>query len=176
VQGLETIELPNQLISVLGDPLLQKLMLLKPDPVSYQRISNWVVSYADDILNDEKDGVNDLAGFLEVLQQYVSATKVRFHILNWGLSRLTLSVDHTACRSVVPRRLHGKMGRTGMPNVYTRDPVICRPSRAVIQRCVSFLRIMTVFCTKAPQTCTNRCTHQSSPKCVMDPQTLSWMC
>lgn len=76
VKGLEAIELPNQLVSVLADPLLQKLMLLKPNAVSYRRISNWLASYADDILDDEGDGATDVAGFLEVLQQYVSATKV----------------------------------------------------------------------------------------------------
>jgi centromere protein I len=74
VQKLEVIEMPNQLISVLADPLLQKLMLLKPDSDFHQRVSNWLVSCAQDLISGE--GTSELDGILEMLQTYVSTTKV----------------------------------------------------------------------------------------------------
>ncbi|KAI0124258.1 Mis6-domain-containing protein [Xylariales sp. AK1849] len=73
VKGLETIELPNQLISVLADPLLQKLMLLRPDVDSHQRVSNWLVAYGQDLVSGE-DTI-DVGGFFETLRTYVSTTK-----------------------------------------------------------------------------------------------------
>jgi centromere protein I len=66
--------MPSQLISVLADPLLQKLMLLKPDTESNQRVSNWLVSCAQDLISGE--GAGELGGILEILQSYVSTTKV----------------------------------------------------------------------------------------------------
>lgn len=75
VNGLEKIELPNQLVAVLADPLLQKLMLLKPAAESHQRVGNWVVSWAQELT--ERNSDSDSGGFLEILLAYVSATKVR---------------------------------------------------------------------------------------------------
>ncbi|CAJ2507310.1 Uu.00g084960.m01.CDS01 [Anthostomella pinea] len=72
VKKLETIELPNQLIAVLGDPLLQKVMLLRPQAEAQQRASNWLNSYAHDLMSG--DAVN-LVDILEALKAYVSATK-----------------------------------------------------------------------------------------------------
>lgn len=74
VGRLEKIELPNQLIAVLADPLLQKLLLLKPDLESYQRVGNWLASFAHDALDGEADsGIMDI---LETLADYTSRTKV----------------------------------------------------------------------------------------------------
>lgn len=77
VNNLEKIELPNQLISVLADPLLQKLMLLKPDATAEERINSWLETYAEDVVRGETTSVAELTSFLEILQGYVSATKVR---------------------------------------------------------------------------------------------------
>lgn len=74
VDGLESIEMPNQLIAVLSDPLLQKLLLLRPDGEANQRVSNWLVSCAQDLLDGE--GLDELEGILEPLKVYASATKV----------------------------------------------------------------------------------------------------
>ncbi|RYP18567.1 hypothetical protein DL765_003852 [Monosporascus sp. GIB2] len=73
VKALETIELPNQLIAVLGDPLLQKLLLLKPDAEANQRVNNWVSSYAHDMISGDSDA-NPL-DILATLRDYVSSTK-----------------------------------------------------------------------------------------------------
>ncbi|RYP29675.1 hypothetical protein DL767_006627 [Monosporascus sp. MG133] len=73
VKALETIELPNQLIAVLGDPLLQKLFLLKPDAEANQRVNNWLSSYAHGMISGDSDA-NPL-DILATLRDYVSSTK-----------------------------------------------------------------------------------------------------
>ncbi|OTB05754.1 hypothetical protein M426DRAFT_72618 [Hypoxylon sp. CI-4A] len=73
VNNLERIELPNQLIAVLGDPLLQKLLILKPDAEAHQRVSSWLASYGHDIMSGEP-GVDAQDG-LEILKAYASSTK-----------------------------------------------------------------------------------------------------
>ncbi|KAK8017449.1 hypothetical protein PG993_013775 [Apiospora rasikravindrae] len=73
VKALETIEMPNQLISVLSDPLLQKLLLLRPDAESMQRASNWLVSCAQDLVSG--DGDSELEGILEIMRDYARATR-----------------------------------------------------------------------------------------------------
>ncbi|KAI0167022.1 Mis6-domain-containing protein [Hypoxylon sp. FL1284] len=73
VKNLERIELPNQLVAVLGDPLLQKLLALKPQAEAHQRASNWIASYGQDIMSGES-GIEPSEG-LETLRDYVSSTK-----------------------------------------------------------------------------------------------------
>ncbi|KAI0129232.1 Mis6-domain-containing protein [Hypoxylon sp. NC0597] len=73
VNNLEKIELPNQLIAVLGDPLLQKLLILKPDIEAHQRVGSWLASYGQDLMSGEP-GV-DPEDCLEMLKTYVSNTK-----------------------------------------------------------------------------------------------------
>lgn len=73
VKALETIEMPNQLISVLSDPLLQKLLLLRPDAESLQRASNWLVACAQDLVSG--DGESELEGILEIMRDYARATR-----------------------------------------------------------------------------------------------------
>ncbi|TQS32010.1 hypothetical protein Golomagni_07690, partial [Golovinomyces magnicellulatus] len=64
VQNMDKLELPNQLVAVLADPLLQKLLILRPDAQSYQRIANWLNA----VLQDAVDGDADQATLWEVLQ------------------------------------------------------------------------------------------------------------
>ncbi|KAI0840151.1 Mis6-domain-containing protein [Hypoxylon sp. FL0890] len=73
VNNLEKIELPNQLIAVLGDPLLQKLLMLKPDTEAHQRVGSWLASYGQDLMSGEP-GV-DPRDCLEMLKIYVLNTK-----------------------------------------------------------------------------------------------------
>ncbi|KAI1096815.1 Mis6-domain-containing protein [Rostrohypoxylon terebratum] len=73
VNNLERIELPNQLIAVLGDPLLQKLLMLKPQNEAHQRASSWLASYGQDIMSGE--GGVDPTDCLEMLKTYASSTK-----------------------------------------------------------------------------------------------------
>ncbi|RYC64409.1 hypothetical protein CHU98_g1776 [Xylaria longipes] len=55
VKNLEKIELPNQLIAILGDPLLQKLLLLRPRAEGHLRASNWLESYTQDLMAGDSD-------------------------------------------------------------------------------------------------------------------------
>jgi centromere protein I len=75
VQNLEKIELPNQLAAVLADPLLQTLLLLRPDQDSHVRVSNWIRGVVQDAMDGDMDA-SSLAEVLEVLQDYVEKTKV----------------------------------------------------------------------------------------------------
>jgi centromere protein I len=78
VKNLDKLELPNQLVAVLADPLLQKLMVLRPSSESDQRIANWLNS----ALQDVQDGDADEATFfeiLDILRDYVVSTKVCFY-------------------------------------------------------------------------------------------------
>ncbi|KAI1449808.1 Mis6-domain-containing protein [Annulohypoxylon stygium] len=73
VNNLERIELPNQLIAVLGDPLLQKLLTLKPQNEAHQRAGSWLASYGQDIMSGE--GGVDPSDCLEMLKTYTSSTR-----------------------------------------------------------------------------------------------------
>ncbi|KAI1214986.1 Mis6-domain-containing protein [Annulohypoxylon truncatum] len=73
VNNLERIELPNQLIAVLGDPLLQKLLTLKPHSEAHQRASSWLASYGQDLMSGE--GAVDTNDCLEMLKSYASSTR-----------------------------------------------------------------------------------------------------
>ncbi|KAI1754469.1 Mis6-domain-containing protein [Xylaria castorea] len=73
VKNLEKIELPNQLIAILGDPLLQKLLLLRPEAEGYLRACNWLESYTQDLMAGDSD--IRLVDILLTLKSYVIATK-----------------------------------------------------------------------------------------------------
>ncbi|KAI1342636.1 Mis6-domain-containing protein [Xylariaceae sp. FL0016] len=68
VNKLESIELPNQLIAVLGDPLLQKFLYLRPQSEAHQRVGNWLSSYAQDLMSGDSDV--RLSDILEILKTY----------------------------------------------------------------------------------------------------------
>ncbi|KAI1201038.1 Mis6-domain-containing protein [Nemania serpens] len=73
VKNLEKIELPNQLIAILGDPLLQKLLLLRPQAQAHLRACNWLSSYSQDVIAGDSD--LHLVDILKMLKSYVIATK-----------------------------------------------------------------------------------------------------
>ncbi|KAI0199025.1 Mis6-domain-containing protein [Astrocystis sublimbata] len=73
VKNLDKIELPNQLIAILGDPLLQKTLLLRPEAEGHARACNWLESYTQDLAAGDSD--IDLTVILRTLQSYVAATK-----------------------------------------------------------------------------------------------------
>lgn len=92
-QSLEKLELPNQLVAVLADPLLQKLLQLRPSDNAYQRIANWLHA----ILQDAVDGSVDedtLWNILEVFRDFVVQTKVGIVISTISL----YSFAYAVCR------------------------------------------------------------------------------
>ncbi|KAI5461204.1 Mis6-domain-containing protein [Mariannaea sp. PMI_226] len=83
VKNLEKIELPSQLVAVLADPLLQKLIQLRPSEDSDQRIANWLNSALQDVLDGDADE-SLLFDVLDVLKEYVvSAKKLPSLLLNF---------------------------------------------------------------------------------------------
>lgn len=76
VQNIDNLELPNQLVAVLADPLLQKLLLLRPSDESHQRIANWLNSILQDVIDGDADEAT-LFDILDILRDFVVSTKVR---------------------------------------------------------------------------------------------------
>lgn len=75
VRTLEKIELPNQLVAVLADPLLQKLILLRPSDEADQRIANWLNSALQDVIDGDAEEAM-LFDVLDILRDYVVSSKV----------------------------------------------------------------------------------------------------
>ncbi|KAH7318624.1 Mis6-domain-containing protein [Stachybotrys elegans] len=73
-QKLHDIELPNQLVAVLADPLLQKLLLLRPSAESHQRIANWLNAVLQDVIDGHTDQ-DTLWDVLEIVRDFVVQTK-----------------------------------------------------------------------------------------------------
>lgn len=77
VKHLEKIELPNQLVAVMADPLLQKLLLLRPDAGADARIADWLEACISDAEeNAFVDGGSALLDLLEVVRDHADHTKV----------------------------------------------------------------------------------------------------
>ncbi|EJT74117.1 hypothetical protein GGTG_07965 [Gaeumannomyces tritici R3-111a-1] len=76
VDNLEKLELPNQLVAVLADPLLQKLLMLRPDATAGARISNWLDSSIADAADDaHTDGGRALLDLLELVHDHAEQTQ-----------------------------------------------------------------------------------------------------
>ena len=88
VKNLETIELPNQLVAVLADPLLQKLLLLRPSEEAFMRVENWLIACVLGAANDDTDR-EELMDLVEVVHDYIMSTKVG------GIPRLQARQDTT---------------------------------------------------------------------------------
>ncbi|KAL2156854.1 hypothetical protein VTH06DRAFT_3060 [Thermothelomyces fergusii] len=74
-RNLEKVELPSQLVAVLADPLLQKLLFLRPDAEASSRISNWLMACLGDVASGDADSEIFL-DMVEVIHDYVVATKM----------------------------------------------------------------------------------------------------
>ncbi|KAH8600869.1 Mis6 domain-containing protein [Bisporella sp. PMI_857] len=75
VRKLEKIELPNQLVSVIGDPLLQKFLQLKSSESTLRRIDNWLLAFFEDQLQSQgSDGI--ILEMLSAVRDYTWYTKV----------------------------------------------------------------------------------------------------
>ncbi|KAL7793420.1 Mis6 domain-containing protein [Trichoderma afarasin] len=74
VQNMDRIELPNQLVAVLGDPLLQKLLLLRPNAEAYQRVANWLSSVLQNVIDGDADEAT-LWEVLDVVKEFVVQSK-----------------------------------------------------------------------------------------------------
>lgn len=73
---MDRLELPNQLVAVLADPLLQKLLLLRPGAEAHQRVAGWLGAVLRDVLDGDADEAT-LWEVLEVVRDFVVRNKVR---------------------------------------------------------------------------------------------------
>lgn len=75
-QNIEKIELPNQLVAVLADPLLQKLLILRPNAECNARVSNWLMACVADAADGDADA-GTLLELVEIAHDFIIRTKVR---------------------------------------------------------------------------------------------------
>ncbi|CAK7226241.1 hypothetical protein SCUCBS95973_006134 [Sporothrix curviconia] len=80
VQHLETIELPSQLVAVLADPLLQKLLLLRPSDEAFARVDRWLEACVASAASGDGSGKgrnndDELMDLLEVVHDYITSTQ-----------------------------------------------------------------------------------------------------
>ncbi|MCJ1406397.1 hypothetical protein MMC19_000462 [Ptychographa xylographoides] len=75
IENLDTVALPSQLVSALDDPLLRKLLVLRRDDTSTDRIDQWLSVFSDaELQQEERCGA--LSGALtEVLEKILSYTQ-----------------------------------------------------------------------------------------------------
>jgi centromere protein I len=83
IQKLEKIELPNQLVAVIGDPLLQHLLQLKSNDVILRRIDNWLTAFFEDQLEGGAHSGRTLLDMLAAIEEYASFTKVGLPAPEW---------------------------------------------------------------------------------------------
>jgi centromere protein I len=76
VSKLEKIELPNQLVSVIGDPLLQKFLRLKSSEITLKRVDNWLAAFFEDQLADPDQSADGILSMLEAIRDYARYSKV----------------------------------------------------------------------------------------------------
>lgn len=79
VEKLEKIELPNQVISALGEPLLQKYLTVKPSEVASKRLDYWLSAFLDEELQSLQAGHKQngaLSDTLDKVLNYTRYTKV----------------------------------------------------------------------------------------------------
>ncbi|KAI0969748.1 Mis6-domain-containing protein [Xylaria arbuscula] len=99
VKNLEKIELPNQLIAVLGDPLLQKFLSLRPQTQAHSRACNWLSSYTQDMKAGDAD--TRLIDILNTLRIYVETTRTLPPIFLAFLGELINMWDGVEGREVI---------------------------------------------------------------------------
>lgn len=73
-ENLEKVELPDHLVAVLVDPLLQKFMMLRPD-LNLKRASAWLDVQLAEILSGEADD-RAIEETLRIILEYARTTKV----------------------------------------------------------------------------------------------------
>ncbi|KAF2146035.1 uncharacterized protein K452DRAFT_315297 [Aplosporella prunicola CBS 121167] len=84
IKSLDKVELPNQILASLKDPLLQKYLILKSSDVAARRLEFWLECFLRDALDATADGSgapSDLNELLEGLLSYTKATKILLPIV-----------------------------------------------------------------------------------------------
>lgn len=92
VERIEKVELPNQIISALGDSLAQKYLFLVHPEAANRRLDDWLNGFLSDKLEYIQDGdggdQEDLAYLLTLTVEYARYTKVGINLTDWSTSCL----------------------------------------------------------------------------------------
>ncbi|RAL08318.1 Mis6 domain protein [Aspergillus homomorphus CBS 101889] len=95
VDRIDRIELPNQIISMMGDALAQKYLFLTQSDVAHRRLNDWLKGFLDDQLGrvqeDDPNGLESLGYILDLALNYAQYTKEIPHALFHFLTRYVLS-------------------------------------------------------------------------------------
>ncbi|RFU26880.1 hypothetical protein B7463_g9460, partial [Scytalidium lignicola] len=75
IEKLEKIELPNQLVAVIGDRLMQKFIQLKSSPTTARRVDNWLMSFFEAQLEDPDTSESKILAMLTAILDYTRYTK-----------------------------------------------------------------------------------------------------
>lgn len=81
IEKFDRINLPNQMIAALDDPLLQKYIGLRPSSAVTKRMNQWLELFFDEQLeaiNDSDETSKVLSELLVKLVDYTRFTKVIF--------------------------------------------------------------------------------------------------
>lgn len=85
VEKIEKIELPNQVVSALVDPLAQKFLVLNPSDLALRRMKNWLDDFFNEQIQRTRGEDNDsniaLEYVLESTLNYVRSLEVRQFIV-----------------------------------------------------------------------------------------------
>ncbi|PYI22601.1 Mis6 domain protein [Aspergillus violaceofuscus CBS 115571] len=85
VERLDRIELPNQIISMMGDALAQKYLFLAQPEAAHQRLNDWMKSFLDDqlerIQHHDQEALESLGYILDLALNYAQYTKEMPHAL-----------------------------------------------------------------------------------------------
>ncbi|PYH48188.1 Mis6 domain protein [Aspergillus saccharolyticus JOP 1030-1] len=97
VERLDRIEIPNQIISMMGDPLAQKYLFLTQSDAAHRRLNDWLKSFLDDQLEhmheNDHEGTESLGYIMDLALNYAQYTKEIPHPLVPFLKQYILSWD-----------------------------------------------------------------------------------
>ncbi|KAI9831947.1 MAG: hypothetical protein M1826_002675 [Phylliscum demangeonii] len=102
IDKFDRLELPSQAVSILGDPLLQKYLVLRPSESSSRRVHNWLVTFFEDELDSMRAGAKvskQLLSLLEAILSYARYTKTLPAACETFLERYLLGWDGEECKA-----------------------------------------------------------------------------
>lgn len=75
VRYFERIHVPNQLVAMLGDPLLQKFLQLRSSESDLKRIDHWLLAFFEDKLSRGCTENGDVSEILRLILEYTNSSK-----------------------------------------------------------------------------------------------------
>ncbi|KAF4624700.1 hypothetical protein G7Y89_g13464 [Cudoniella acicularis] len=101
VQRLENIEPPNQLVAVIGDPLLQKFLQLRSSEIYSRRVDTWLLAFFEDQLESTNPSETKMLEMLEAVRGYTQYTKILPAACFTYLKSMIYSWNGIASRKVI---------------------------------------------------------------------------